>query len=147
MSKIYNKYIKLKSNNDKNTLYLFKYGIFFIFIDEDAIIISNLLKLKLTHLNENIVKCGFPSNSLNKYLSVLKNTPYNIQIVNTDSVQTLSISDYIHNEDIKKIIQELIDVNIDSLSISQAFELLSNTQKSLIGIFKENGGIKIKWND
>ena len=144
MSKIYNKYIKLKSNNDKNTLYLFKYGIFFIFIDEDAIIISNLLKLKLTHLNENIVKCGFPSNSLNKYLSVLKNTPYNIQIVNTDSVQTLSISDYIHNEDIKKIIQELIDVNIDSLSISQAFELLSNTQKSLIGIFKENGGIKIK---
>lgn len=138
MSKIYDKYIELKSNNDKNTLYLFKYGIFLIFIDEDAKIISRILKLKLTHLNDNIVKCGFPSNSLNKYLNLLKNTPYNIQIVNTESSQTLSTYDYIHNEDIKKILKMLLEVNIDSLSISDAFELLSNIQRDLVCIFKEN---------
>lgn len=60
MSKIYDKYLKLKSSNDyqENTVYLFKSGIFFIFIEEDAKTMSQLLNLKLGKLNENIVKCG-----------------------------------------------------------------------------------------
>ena len=54
MSKIYEKYLKLKSssNYEKNTLYLFKSGIFFIFIDNDAKLASNLLNLKLVKLND-----------------------------------------------------------------------------------------------
>lgn len=59
MSKLYEKYKSLKSeNNDK--LYLFKSGIFYIFLDEDAKKMSNFLNLKLTNLNESICKCRFP---------------------------------------------------------------------------------------
>ena len=66
MSKIYDKYIELKTspNYQENTLYLFKSGLFFIFIDKDAQIVSNILNLKLSHLNETILKCGFPVQAL-----------------------------------------------------------------------------------
>ncbi len=138
MSKIYAKYIELKSKNDKNTLYLFKYGIFFIFIDKDAKIVSNYLNLKLGHLNENIVKCGFPINSLNKYLSLLRNTPYKVEIVHLNSDKTSSTSDYIYYENMKEIFDAFLRLDIDSLSISQAYDFLYSTQNKLIAINKEH---------
>ena len=86
MSKLVNCYKNLKSN-DSSSLYLFKSGVFYIFLDEDAKIISNLLHLKLTNLNSEIQKCGFPANSLEKYLALLKLIPYEVKIIdNTDSV-------------------------------------------------------------
>ena len=96
MSKLYDKYRKLKTseNHTPNTLYLFKTGLFFIFIDEDAKIISELLNLKLCNLNETIVKCGFPCNSLQKYLNLLKSTPYNISIY-IQTILNLSIFFYL----------------------------------------------------
>ena len=72
MSKLYNEYLKRKKI-DNNKYYLFKSGLFYIFIDEDAKYISNITLLKLTNLNNNVVKCGFPSNSLDKYLDFLIN--------------------------------------------------------------------------
>ncbi len=50
MSKLYDIYSSLKSNEPKSdkTLYLFKSGIFFILIDEDAKIASKILNLKIT---------------------------------------------------------------------------------------------------
>ena len=50
MSKLYNNYLALKKENE-STLFLFKSGIFYIFLDEDATKISNILGLKLTMLN------------------------------------------------------------------------------------------------
>ena len=87
MSKIYQKYLSLKNskNYTSHTMYLFKSGIFFIFIDEDAKIMSQILGLKLGKLNEEIVKCGFPIHSLEKYMQLLSSTPYHIEIVSTDS--------------------------------------------------------------
>ena len=42
MSKLYNNYLALKKENE-STLFLFKSGIFYIFLDEDATKISNIL--------------------------------------------------------------------------------------------------------
>ena len=65
MSKLYLEYLKRKKeNNDK--YYLFKSGLFYIFIDEDAKNINKITPLNITNLNNDIVKCGFPSNSLKK---------------------------------------------------------------------------------
>ena len=72
MSKLYNKYLELKSNDD-SVLYLLKSGMFYIFLHEDAKIVSEKLNLKLTNLNNNILKCGFPINSLTKYAGLLDN--------------------------------------------------------------------------
>lgn len=70
MSKLYEKYKVLKSE-DTSKFYLFKSGIFYIFLDEDAIKMSEILNLKLTNLNQSIVKCGFPVKNLDKYLQLL----------------------------------------------------------------------------
>ncbi len=71
MSKLFDKYTELKRNNPSK-YYLFKGGIFYIFIDQDAIHMSPILNLKLTHLNEKILKCGFPINNIDKYSSIFK---------------------------------------------------------------------------
>ena len=49
MSKLYDKYLFLKDNepNPDSTLFLFKSGIFFIFLDSDAKIASNIFNFKL----------------------------------------------------------------------------------------------------
>ncbi len=133
MSKIYNKYIELKSspNYKNNTLYLFKSGIFFIFIDNDAKIIANLLNLKLSNLTDSVLKCGFPCNSLQKYMNLLKNTPYRIEIISNDAStkQVLDINQYNYGEKIQCIINEIINLDIDSLSISEAYAYLHNIQE------------------
>lgn len=76
MSKIYNKYIELKKNelDNKKTLYLFRYGIFFIFIDGDAKIASEHLNLKLSQLNDKIVKCRFPNKFVAQILKSFQKT-------------------------------------------------------------------------
>lgn len=81
MSKLYNEYIR-KKKEDSNKYYLFKLGLFYIFIDEDAKKINKITPLNITNLNNDIVKCGFPSNSLDKYLDIFKNLGLDIEIVN-----------------------------------------------------------------
>lgn len=140
MSKIYNKYIELKSdpNYQENTLYLFKSGLFFIFIDKDAQIISPYLNLKLGQLNDSIVKCGFPINSLQKYLNLIKNTPYQIEIVSFDSDKPMASSQYMYTENLKTIIDEILQINVDTLSISQAYDFLYDIQNKLNLIYEES---------
>ena len=60
MSKLYNQYLKLKSDTkEKNIIYLFKSGIFYICLDEDARKMSDIFDFKITPINEDVVKCGF----------------------------------------------------------------------------------------
>lgn len=138
MSKIYNKYIELKTKEKSNhILYLFKYGIFFIFIDNDARIASQLLHLKLSQLNDSIVKCGFPVNSLSKYTNLLNTTSYRIEVVDMSSSSPLPSSDYIYFENLKHIFNEFLELNIDNLSISQAYDVLYKIKNKLINLNKE----------
>lgn len=140
MSKIYDKYKILKTSNNynSNTLYLFKAGLFFIFIDEDAKIVSNLLNLKLGNLNHTIVKCGFPCNSLQKYLTLLKNTPYNVEIVSFDNQESpMTSNNYLTNSQLKIIADEILNLKIDDLSISQAYDFLYKVQQKLSDVTRE----------
>lgn len=140
MSKIYKRYIELKSspNYKEDTLFLFKSGLFFIFIDKDAKIVSNFLNLKLGLLNNSIVKCGFPINSLEKYLNLLKPTPYHIEIVNLSNNTTAQPTQYLQNENIKSIVDEILSINIDQLSISQVYDFLYKIQNQLSELNKES---------
>lgn len=54
MSKLYQTYAALKMQNSSQ-LYLFKSGIFYIFLDEDAKLISTKFNLKLTNLNSMLL--------------------------------------------------------------------------------------------
>ena len=131
MSKIYNKYLELKKSQKEETLYLFKAGIFYIFIEKDAEKISTLLNLKLTNLNDNIKKCGFPSNNLVKYLNLLTEHKIHFKIID----QNLSIIDshtkYIENEAIKKHICKIKNISLDDITPKQAYDILYDLQKDI----------------
>ena len=131
MSKLYDTYISLKANekDENNTLYLFKAGLFFIFLDEDARKASNILNLKLTNLNENVVKCGFPIQSLEKYSNLIKLSNYNFKIVDTSKKETLTISDYSVDNNIQSLLLDIQNIDTDTLSIKEAYCFIDNIKQ------------------
>ena len=74
----------IKKDNNKDKLYLFRCGNFYIFINDDAKEICNLTTLKLTSVGNNF-KCGFPVNSLDKYLNLFNNLKLNIEVVESEN--------------------------------------------------------------
>lgn len=137
MSKLYQKYQELKKQNPEKS-YLFKSGIFYIFLDEDAKKLSPILNLKITNLNETVVKCGFPVNTIQKYLNIFKTLPYEIELVETSESKPISNTQYSSLKNYEEIASELCKINIDGLSISEAFAFLEKLQKKANLIFKEN---------
>lgn len=113
MSKLYTKYLE-KKNINKDKYYLFECGMFYIFIDDDAYKISKYVSFKITRLNENIVKCGFPKNSIDKYMEIFNNLELDIEIVNNND------KDGVNN----KIIKMIKDIDIDNISPLKAIEIL-----------------------
>ena len=123
MSNLYKKYLSLKIE-DSDYFYLFENGIFFIFISDDAKFMAEKLNLKLTNLNSSIVKCGFPSSHLNKYLYIFNKENYKVKIVNSNSMLAYSQKDYITNNKVKELLKKLSDTNSNNLSISQTYDFI-----------------------
>ena len=138
MSKLYNAYISLKANekNNENTLYLFKSGIFFICIDKDAEIASRLLNLKLSNLNEDIVKCGFPIQSLNKYSNLLRLSNYSFKIIDLSKNESISINDFNFNNYTNELLQRISSVDTNSLSIKEAFSFIDDIKEKALLILE-----------
>lgn len=133
MSKLYKNYVLLKIQNSEK-MYLFKSGLFYIFLDSDAEIMSKILNLKLTNLNSYIKKCGFPVNSGEKYFRILKNTEYNIEVIESTNCNSISLNNYISEKKYSSIISEFLKINIDELSIPEAFDCLHNLHKKFTQI-------------
>ena len=133
MSKLFDIYKNLKQEDSK-TLFLFKSGIFYIFLDEDAKIINNLLDLKLTNLNTQIVKCGFPANSLQKYLKLLSFTDYNIKIIDNSSNTSFKVKDFTMNNDNIDLLKTISNVNEENLSVKDAYDFITNIKHNACSI-------------
>lgn len=136
MSKLYKRYLEFKKS-DSSTFYLFKSGIFYIFLQEDAIKMSQLLQLKLTNLNETVIKCGFPVNNFNKYLEKIKSLEIPIAIIDSPVDPPMSSSNYLLNCNVKNLINDLAIVDSNSLSISEVYALIDNLSLRAKEIAKE----------
>ena len=124
MSKLYLEYIKRKKE-DNSKYYLFKSGIFYIFIGEDAKKISKITPLNLTNLNKEIVKCGFPENSLDKYVNIFNNLNLDIVIVNNISCdKKKSIND--------KVINKIKNIDINNITPVESLNILSVLKGMLV---------------
>ena len=121
MSKLVETYSKLKEDNP-NTILLFKQGIFFIALADDAQKLSNSFGFKLTYLNSETLKCGFPCSNIDKYLNKFNNMNLEIRII--DSNTLYRPNEYSINNNIKKI-------NVDTLSISESYEFIEELQKEV----------------
>ena len=133
MSKLYKNYVLLKIQNP-DRIYLFECGIFYVFIHTDAELMSKLLDLKLTPLNSLISKCGFPVKSANKYFDILKTCEYEIEIIPSGNTSSINLNDYIVTKNYDTIIADFLSLDIDDLSIAEAFDYLHNLQEKLKNI-------------
>ena len=119
---------------NRNTIFLFKSGIFYLALDKDAYHLSNIFNLKLTNLNNEVKKAGFPCNSIEKYMNLFQAYNINYKIVNVDTNTCYSVSEFKQNEGTKEIIQSIKNLNIDSLSISEAYNFLYKLQKKVYSL-------------
>ena len=129
MSKLLNTYNNLKKD-DLNTIYLFKNGAFYIALEDDAKLLSKEFDLKLTNLNKDAVKCGFPCASFDKYFLKLQILKKEFKIIDKDTISNATT--YLENQKIKNLIDEIKSIDINNLSVSEAFAFIEKLQNSLI---------------
>lgn len=132
MSKLYEKFLKLKAEDDSK-VYLLKSGIFFIALNEDAQILSHKLGFKITNLNESVIKCGFPRTRLDFYSNLLKNNNVNFEIIDSDYGKIEEVDSYLNNESIKSVIKDISAIDFNDISYKEAYNKLENIAQ----IFKE----------
>lgn len=125
MSRMLNTYSNLKLQNS-DMVYLFKNGAFFVAIKEDAKLLSEALGLKITNLNADTIKCGFPCSSYDKYSSKLNELNISFKIIAKDTVSDSFV--YSENETIKNLLKLIKELDINSLSVSEAFSFIEKIQ-------------------
>lgn len=133
MSKLYNTYISLKKQ-DEQTIYLFKSGIFFIALDNDARILSNTFNFKLSNFTDTIVKCGFPCSSFYKYYTLFQSHNLNVKIIEPDDNTLYTVNEYKQKEDVTELLDYISSIDINNLSVSKAYELIEDLKNRAIKI-------------
>lgn len=126
MSKILKQYKELKEK-DASSIYIFRIGIFYNILNEDAKILNEKLSLKITSLSPEIIKCGFPISSLEKYLHLLNAHNIEFEVIDppASSNQTISYSE---------IIKKIQNIDLNNTTCKEAFDILYNIQQKLKNI-------------
>lgn len=125
MSNLFNNYSKLKQEN-KDLVYLFKSGVFYIALEEDAKLLSKMLDLKINTQNKSFIKCGFPVSKIEKYKMFLNNM--NIKYRIFEELEEDFIINYNPSLEVKKLIELINSKDIDSLSIIDAYKHMKQIQ-------------------
>lgn len=120
---------KMLKKEDSQKIYLFKMGIFYNFMNEDASQINKLLGLQITPFGDDI-KCGFPANNLNKYIMLLDNHNVNYKIIDND-VDAKNKKDYLHDIACINVIKEIEKINLNNITPIQAYEKLYEFQNKI----------------
>lgn len=134
MSKLYEEYLKLKKDNN-DVIYLFKSGIFYIALEKDARTLNEKLGFKLTNLNENVVKCGFPQQKLDTYINIIKNLEFNVEIIDSKYEKIGNYSDYLNNNKLKDVITQILNTDMDNISFRDSFYFLEKIKKEIEEIY------------
>ncbi len=123
MSKLYDKFVLLKASN-KDKLYLFESGIFYIALNEDAAKLSEIFGFKITNLNENTTKCGFPKKRIEYYATILEKLNIEVEKVSLNEEEKSIECENFDENQFKNIAIKLAKIDFDNLTFKQAFEML-----------------------
>lgn len=132
MSKLITKLNDLKKQ-DASSIYVFRVGIFYNIFNEDAKILNEKLGLKLTSLSPEIIKCGFPISSLEKYTKKFDNLQLKYKIID-DLPQNTNIADYSNNIELKRILKKITEIDMNNTTFQQSFNILLDLQNKLKNI-------------
>ena len=133
MSKLYEKFLEVKKRNP-DKIYLFKSGIFYIALNEDAEKMSNIFDFKITNLNDEVTKCGFPEKKLEHYSDLLRQNHVDFEVVDLKYSKIENYSDYLNNIKFKNIINTLLELDLDNISFKESYNILEklcNEAKSI----------------
>ena len=72
----FSKMIELLQQKNKGKIVFCNTGNFYIAIGKDAVLLNNLIDLKLSCLKQEICKVGFPINALEKYTELIAEKEY-----------------------------------------------------------------------
>ena len=123
MGKLYDNFMNLKGSN-KDKVYLFKSGIFFIALNEDATKLSEIFGFKITNLNDTVTKCGFPAKRIEYYSSLLDKMNIDFELIDSNSKKVENSSEYISNLNFNSIIDKLVKIDFDNITCKDAFDIL-----------------------
>lgn len=129
MSKLIKKLEELKKL-DASSIYIFRVGIFYNILNEDAKIVNEKLGLKLTSLSPEIIKCGFPISSLDKYTKKLNELQIQYKVID-DLPNNSNVTDYSNNIEIKKILNKITEIDMNNTTFQQSFNILLDIQNKL----------------
>lgn len=125
MSKFYETYLSLK-RKDKEKLYLFRMGNFYIFLADDAKRVSTVTTLKITSFNHDIVKCGFPIIAKDKYLEIFQNIHLNVEVIE-------ALPKGLKKDRIDQVLAKIKKVNVNTITPMKAMSYL----EELVGALNE----------
>lgn len=128
MSKLLDQYKKSKKE-DASCIYMFRVGIFYNILNEDAKLINEKLGLKITDLGPSIFKCGFPVSQLDKYIILLNQLKIKYKVI--DNLPNSNINEYINNVEIKKILNKISNLDMNNTTFHQSFDILLDIQEKL----------------
>lgn len=78
----------------------------------------------------------FHGSRLEYYISILKKEKVNFEIVDSNYEKINNYSDYINNLKLKETIDKLLNLDMESISFKESFEILSNIHNDLVKIYK-----------
>lgn len=134
MSKLYQIYEELK-DKDSEKIYIFKSGMFYICLEEDAKKISEIFGFKIAKLNENTIKAGFPISRLEYYINQLESRKIIFEIVDNNYSKIENYEDYMNNNKLKSIVKEIRRVDLNNLSFRKAYDILEKIKREVEEIY------------
>lgn len=81
----FGKMVELLQQKDNGKIILVNSGSFYIARGRDAVLLHNILNLKVNCMETEICKIGFPLNSLDKYTQLIEQEQYSYIVYNFDN--------------------------------------------------------------
>jgi len=81
----FGKMVELLQRKDKGKIILVNAGSFYIARGKDAVLLHNILNLKVNCMEAEICKIGFPLNSIEKYTELIEQEQYSYIVYNFDN--------------------------------------------------------------
>ena len=109
----FGKMVELLQRKDNGKIILVNSGSFYIARGRDAVLLHNILNLKVNCMEAEICKIGFPLNSLEKYTQLIEQEQYSYIVYNFDNkIGKLNITKKYNGKKLNTIEEEKLNCYI-----------------------------------
>ena len=115
INSLYEIYLEKKQIN-RDKLYLFKDGKYYLFLDEDAGYISDITTLRLYNHNNEVCECRFPVKYLDKYLTIFNNLKLDVEVIDNTKDNRLELCEL--------LVRKLDKINVNDITPIMAINVL-----------------------